>query len=199
LLAIVAREPREGELFVAADGPYTLVEPQLDEDGTGNWQPQQASGCSVRATPVPDAVVEVHSHHAMRAYFSGTDDRDETARRVYGVLGRLDTTTPEISFRVATGCKPHAVEPVPFAQVFAGELGAFRDVQFPLTSSTPEVRWSDGETPPNARRRWRYDRSSLMAALVLEVAEDVSAIRQHLEGHRRDSDPSTSSPFWTPR
>jgi len=70
LLAIIARQPADGELFVAAAGPYTLVEPQLDETGTGDWQPQQASRCAVRATPIPDAVAEVHSHHAMRAYFS---------------------------------------------------------------------------------------------------------------------------------
>ena len=38
LLAIIAREPADGELFVAAAGPYTLVEPQLDETGTGDWQ-----------------------------------------------------------------------------------------------------------------------------------------------------------------
>ena len=91
LLAIIAREPVDGELFVAAAGPYTLVEPQLDETGNGDWQPQQVSGCAVRATPIPDAVMEVHSHHTMRAYFSATDDRDETARRVYGVIGRLDS------------------------------------------------------------------------------------------------------------
>ena len=60
-------------MFVAAAGPYALVEPQLDEAGTGDWQPQHASGCAVRATPIPDALVEVHSHHAMRAYFSATD------------------------------------------------------------------------------------------------------------------------------
>src|ERR1700730_17910318 len=43
LLAIIAREPADGELFVAAAGPYTLVEPQLDEPGTGGWQPPLAS------------------------------------------------------------------------------------------------------------------------------------------------------------
>jgi PRTRC genetic system protein A len=95
LLALIARESHEGERFVAAAGPYTLVEPLLDEMDTGDWQPQQASGCSVRATSVSDAVIEIHSHHAMRAYFSYTDDQDETARRVYGVLGRLNTSTPE--------------------------------------------------------------------------------------------------------
>ena len=85
-----------------------------------------------RATPVHDAIVEVHSHHAMRAYFSATDDRDETGRRIYGVLGRLDGPHPEIALRVASGCNPPAVGPVPFSQVFAGDLGEFRDVSFLL-------------------------------------------------------------------
>src|SRR5207244_4123153 len=31
LMAIIVREPVDGELFVSAEGPYTLVEPQLDE------------------------------------------------------------------------------------------------------------------------------------------------------------------------
>jgi hypothetical protein len=117
--------PGQGETFVSSAGPYTLVEPQLDETGTGVWQPQQASGCSVRATPVPDAVLEVHSHHAMGAYFSPTDDRDERGRRVYGVLGRLNTAAPELAFRVATGCKPHAFEPVPFEQVSLASAARF--------------------------------------------------------------------------
>jgi hypothetical protein len=84
-----AREPADGELLVAAAGAHALVEPQLDETGSGNWQPQQASGCAVRAPPIPDAVVEVHSHH-------------------------------EVALRLATGCKPHAVEPVPFRPGLSG-------------------------------------------------------------------------------
>src|SRR5260370_27504572 len=110
LLAVIAREPADGELFVAAAGPYALVEPQFDETGTGDWQPQQASGCGVRATPIPDAVVEVHSPHAMRAYFSATDDRDETARRPHRVLGRLDRARPQTPLPPATRCQPHAVQ-----------------------------------------------------------------------------------------
>src|SRR5260370_33914716 len=43
LLAIIARGPADGELFVAAAGPYTLVEPQLDETGTRDWHPHPAS------------------------------------------------------------------------------------------------------------------------------------------------------------
>jgi len=195
LLAVIAREPADGELFVAAAGPYTLVEPQLDETGTGDWHPQQASGCGVRATPIPDAIVEVHSHHAMRAYFSATDDRDESARRVYGVIGRLDGARPEIALRVATGCKPHAVESVPFAQVFAVDLGAFRDVHFP--SDGAEMGHSSGETcPPTARPR-RYGRISLLASLLLDIADDVAVIRQEVET-RRGSD-WERTPLWTPR
>jgi hypothetical protein len=195
LLAIIAREPADGELFVAAAGPYTLVEPQLDETGSGDWRAQQASGCAVRATPIPDAVVEVHSHHAMRAYFSATDDRDETARRVYGVIGRLDSERPEIALRVATGCKPHAVEPVPFAQVFAAELGTFRDIHF--SSDGADVGHStDATWSPTAHSR-RYGRPSLLVGLLLDMAEDVEVIRQELET-RRGSD-WERTPLWTPR
>ena len=194
LLAVIAREKADGELFVAAAGPYTLVEPQLDETGTGDWQPQQASGCAVRATPIPDAVVEVHSHHAMQAYFSTIDDGDETARRVYGVIGRLESQKPEIALRVATGCKPHAVEPVPFAQVFAADLGAFRDVHF--SSDGADAERPSHTSWPSAARTRHGSRPSLLVSLLLDMAEDVAAIRQRLETRGSDWE---NSPLWTPR
>jgi len=181
LLAIVAREPAEGELLVGATGPYTLVEPQLDEFGTGDWRPQEASGCGVRATPVHDAIVEIHSHHAMRAYFSATDDRDETGRRIYGVVGRLDSPHPAIALRVATGCNPHAVGPVPFSQVFAADLGDFRDVSFSngVTHERPSVDRNERSSQSRGLRlRWT------LAGAVLTMAEDVEAIRQLVESHR---------------
>jgi len=46
------------------------------------------------------ALIEVHSHGSMRAYFSATDDRDETGFRIYVVIGKLDATFPEIMVRV---------------------------------------------------------------------------------------------------
>ncbi len=192
LLAIVTREPSEGELFVAAAGSYTLVEPRLDETGAGDWRPQQASASGVRATPIPDALVEVHSHHALPAYFSGTDDRDETARRVYGVLGRLDTPSPELALRVATGCRPHAVEPVPFAQVFAGGLGAFRDV--PFSKETTPVTSSDA--PRMAPHASGHQSPSPLLSLALGMAEDLAAIRAQIESRRGPE--VTTAPFWTP-
>ena len=175
LLAVIAREPRDGETFLASAGSYVLVEPQLDEAGTGAWQTQQTSGCSVRATPIPDAIVEVHSHHAMSAYFSATDDRDETGRRVYGVLGRLDTAAPELAFRVATGCRPLMFEPVPFEHVFAGERGTFRDVHFETSAS------AESATTSVHRRSARSPYRLLSRLLLVEMADDLSAIRELLE------------------
>ena len=180
LLAVIAREPRDGETFVASSGPYVLVEPQLDEAGTGAWQPRQTSGCSVRATPIADAIVEVHLHHAMGAYFSATDDRDETGRRVYGVLGRLNTAAPELAFRVATGCRPLMFEPVPFEHVFAGERGTFRDVNF--EASAP----ADSVTTSTHRRGSRRPYRLLSGLLLMEMAEDLSAIRELLEASPLD-------------
>ncbi|MBV9357888.1 MAG: Mov34/MPN/PAD-1 family protein [Chloroflexi bacterium] len=179
LLAVVARPPAAGELLVAAAGLYTLVEPQLDEAGTGDWQPQRASAASVRATPIPDALLEVHSHHTLGAYFSTTDDRDETARRVYGVLGRLDRPNPEVAFRVATGCAPHAVEPVPFDQVFAGNPAPFRDLSLEGPSPRP---LRPGSTRPKSRGgEHRRERDVLGQLLLADIAEDLAAIRDLLE------------------
>jgi Prokaryotic homologs of the JAB domain len=175
VLAVIARDPRDGETFVASAGPYVLVEPQLDEAGTGAWQPQQTSGCSVRATPIADAIVEVHSHHAMGAYFSPTDDRDETCRRVYGVLGRLNTAAPELALRVSTGCRPLTFEPVPFEHVFDCKRGAFRDVHFETSASAESANTSEH------RRSARSPYRLLSRLLLVEMAEDLSTIRALLE------------------
>jgi PRTRC genetic system protein A len=45
------------------------------------------------------AVIEIHSHHSMRANFSRIDDADETGFRIYGVIGDV-LGRPEIRFRV---------------------------------------------------------------------------------------------------
>ena len=51
------------------------------------------------------------------AFFSATDDRDEQGFRIYGVVGRLDDPTPELSLRV--GVYGHFA-PVDWPQVFDG-------------------------------------------------------------------------------
>ena len=47
-----------------------------------------------------DTLIEVHSHHNMAAFFSGTDDREERAGfRIYSVIGNL-ARKPTILTRV---------------------------------------------------------------------------------------------------
>jgi len=48
-------------------------------------------------------VADIHSHNRMPAFFSGTDDRNELATRVYIVVGRLNQDSPEIRARVSVG------------------------------------------------------------------------------------------------
>jgi hypothetical protein len=107
----------------------------------------------------------------------------------------LDSERPEIALRVATGCKPHAVEPVPFTQVFAADLGAFHDVHF--SSDGADAGHSGGETWPPTDRSRHQGRTSLLVSLVLGMADDVALIRQELET-RRGSDLERTSPLWTP-
>ena len=42
----------------------------------------------------------LHSHHRMAAFFSATDDADETAPGLYGVAGELDRPCPALRLRV---------------------------------------------------------------------------------------------------
>jgi PRTRC genetic system protein A len=44
-------------------------------------------------------VCDLHSHHRLGAFFSGTDDRDEVGFRFYAVVGRV-LDRPEISLRL---------------------------------------------------------------------------------------------------
>jgi PRTRC genetic system protein A len=67
----------------------------------GQWKlhfpDQEASGASVlpketeqgEGTSYARCIIEVHSHHQMKAFFSGTDNADEQGFRLYGVLGEI--------------------------------------------------------------------------------------------------------------
>ena len=47
-------------------------------------------------------VMDIHSHHTMGNFFSGTDNSDEKGDRLYGVIGKLDKGG-EISIRAGAG------------------------------------------------------------------------------------------------
>jgi PRTRC genetic system protein A len=70
------------------------------------------------------AVIDLHSHNTMRAFFSNTDDADESGLRFYAVIGRLDTECPELAARVGVYGQHWNI---PVLTVFDG-LGPFVDV-----------------------------------------------------------------------
>jgi PRTRC genetic system protein A len=111
--------PRIGEEVVQAlfeRARATRIEEQMlerlfyltwEDDQWRIHEPEQIqSPTSVRATMWAEAdetaIIEGHSHHEMRAYFSPTDDRDEIINggfKVYFVLGRV-SSQPQIRTRV---------------------------------------------------------------------------------------------------
>ena len=80
---------QERYLAVTWEGEYRLMVPC-----------QETSTCGVRYERLPSTVLDIHSHGAMRPFFSGTDDQDEQGLRLYMVVGRLDTLIPEVEMRV---------------------------------------------------------------------------------------------------
>ncbi len=82
---------------------------------------QSATPVSVDFEDAAGAAVDLHSHGALAAFFSGTDNRDEQGLRFYIVIGKVDTDTPEITARVgAYG----VTMPVEVTEIFDG-LGPF--------------------------------------------------------------------------
>jgi len=87
---VLAADPlREHYLAVTWEGAYRLR--ASAQDGTPG---------GVSYERLPATVLDIHSHGTMRAFFSGTDDRDELGLRLYMVIGRLDTLLPEVKLRV---------------------------------------------------------------------------------------------------
>ena len=79
---------------------------------------QTGTGSSLKYKPPEDAVAEFHSHAKHQAFFSGTDDKDEQAFRIYGVVGRLNQEYPEMIIRV--GIYGHFTQKVHLNQIFRG-------------------------------------------------------------------------------
>lgn len=76
---------------------------------------QTATRYAVEFDDAPDALIDLHSHNSMGAFFSDQDNADEQGFRLYCVLGRLDTDHPEIVCRV--GVYGHFMD-VPMTAVF---------------------------------------------------------------------------------
>lgn len=69
------------------------------------------------------AVIDLHSHNSMSAFFSTTDDADEQGLRFYAVIGKIETWQPEL--RVRIGIYGHFLD-IPADMIF-DDLGPFTD------------------------------------------------------------------------
>ena len=126
-----ARKDTEVLLLVRHNGTgYQLVRPT-----------QVAGLLRVRYRPVADAILEIHSHGRYPARFSSVDDADEQGFRIFGVVGRLDSQRPEVALRI--GLYGHFLS-VPWNLVFAGDIGAFRDIE-----AEPECPREYGDALPD--------------------------------------------------
>jgi PRTRC genetic system protein A len=80
-------------LFYLLPDPWRLVVPdQMQTSGSVRPVDPYSEGSH-------NALIEIHSHNDMPAFWSSADDRDETGFRIYGVIGRVSTTV-EIKLRV---------------------------------------------------------------------------------------------------
>ncbi len=95
---------------------------------TGDWRCVKPAQSGTRTTlgfaDEAQAVIDLHSHNILPAFFSATDNADEGGLRFYAVIGRLDTERPELAVRVGVYGQ-HWV--VPALTVFEG-LGPCVDV-----------------------------------------------------------------------
>ena len=86
---------------------------------------QVVAPLAVRYEPQDNLVLEVHSHRDGLARFSATDSADEQRLRLYGVVGRLDQSTPQVALRA--GAYGYFL-PVPWDAVFDGDSASIEDV-----------------------------------------------------------------------
>lgn len=103
-LLVLARAARSKEGMPLESLYYPRYEPKEDWHLIVPAQVQSAArvrpqGTDTTMQEYSGAWFEVHSHHAMSAFFSATDDADEQGFRIYGVVGRI-FSRPEIRLRV---------------------------------------------------------------------------------------------------
>lgn len=87
--------PIEQQYFITyrADRPWQPIRVSVPK------QTATAGHIAYEATTPGRLLVDVHSHHEMAAYWSATDNRDDTGLSISAVIGRI-YTRPEIALRL---------------------------------------------------------------------------------------------------
>lgn len=98
---------------------------------------QLGTASSLTYTPPARAVAEFHSHGNSRAYFSETDDRDEQGFRIYGVVGRMGASEPELNLRL--GIYGHFTD-LAWSEAFSDPAPGIRQVNTASSGSAQRRR-----------------------------------------------------------
>jgi len=117
---------------------------------------QDKSAGSVVYETGTSVVLEMHSHGHGGAWFSGTDNRDETGMKLYGVVGKLDAT-PIVKLRVGVYGYFHELL---WKDVFDGALAGAAEYEEEVISKS-EVQGlaeAHGRGFPNLGRWLRWHR-----------------------------------------
>lgn len=110
---------------------YLTPGPSPLRKGGGEWRvaiPKQeatAGHVGYRGGHEASIVLDLHSHHETKAFFSATDNDDEQGFRFYGVIGRI-YTRPEIRLRVGVYGDWLELDPL---ELFDG-LGPFAEATY---------------------------------------------------------------------
>lgn len=91
-----------------AEGLVNILYDKTEQKYICDVPEQTVSGSGVTANAEYDDnlylhVMDIHSHNSMPAFFSGIDDEDELASRLYMVIGKLDEAVPQIKLRASCG------------------------------------------------------------------------------------------------
>jgi PRTRC genetic system protein A len=192
VLFAVVHDPATAAAAGAADSSaaYRLDVP--DQIGSAARVAYRPPGPGVRVA------LELHSHHAMAARFSRTDDADEQRLCLYGVIGRLDWARPEVALRV--GAYGHYL-PLPWESVFDGtadERAGVHDAHFdgPYRTTAGDPADANG-----AADRARADDTDELAGDDCASAEGGLHDEPEMPNdHTRESDHLHSSRFaWRSR
>lgn len=116
---MLANAHQETFLAITWEGEYRLRFPQ-----------QEQANMNVKYSTLPNTVLDIHSH-TVRAFFSGTDDRDEQGLQVYGVVGKL-TGRAQVLLRAGAYGYFGMLK---WSQVFQGQLSGAIDLAVERSSS----------------------------------------------------------------
>ncbi|MCP4992898.1 MAG: hypothetical protein GY934_03795 [Gammaproteobacteria bacterium] len=115
-----------------------------------NYYEQSRTGLGYTYSDPGGVILELHSHNTMPAYFSPRDNQDEQGGRLYGVIGHLERTNPELALRL--GMFGHWLYNVPGRALFA-DISPFSEVELGAGAEVND-KWLSEEGLANNGHSW---------------------------------------------